>query len=220
VFLSHHHSDHLSGLADLVLTRWLRRDLPALPIVAPNGPCTEFVEHLLDPWEVDIAIRMAHTGRDDRPRIDVHGFEAGPDPVFVWVAPEVIVSAVAVHHEPLTPAVAYRIDTVDGAIVVSGDTRVCDEVLELSRGARVLVHEACRTRRRTRHVLDGHADSAELGALAQQAGVEVLVLTHLHPPVAGPEDRAAFEADVRSGGFDGQVVVGRDLTTVDVRPGG
>ena len=32
------------------------------------------------------------------------------------------VLAIAVHHEPVRPAVAYRIETPDGVAVVSGDT--------------------------------------------------------------------------------------------------
>ena len=47
-------------------------------------------------------------------------------------------------------AVAYRVTTPDGVVVVSGDTRVCDKVADLARGADVLVHEACRARRAAR----------------------------------------------------------------------
>ena len=57
------------------------------------------------------------------------------------------VLAVGVHHEPVPEAVAYRVETPDGVVVVSGDTRVCAEVEQLATGADVLVHEACRTDR-------------------------------------------------------------------------
>jgi mRNA degradation ribonuclease J1/J2 len=39
------------------------------------------------------------------------------------------VESVAVHHEPVPDAVAYRVTTPDGSVVISGDTRVCQEVL-------------------------------------------------------------------------------------------
>ena len=67
------------------------------------------------------------------------------------------------------------------------------------------------------HILDYHADTIALGELAKLAEVETLVLTHLIPPLRGPADADAFEADVRAGGFDGTVVVGRDLDTVALR---
>ena len=63
----------------------------------------------LDLWEDDIAIRMAHTGRTDRPCYEVLAFEAAADPSRL-VRGRGPVSAVAVHHEPVMPAVAYRID--------------------------------------------------------------------------------------------------------------
>src|SRR5918999_150291 len=45
VFVTHHHSDHLTGMQDLVLTRWtvLGELAPSLPIVAPAGPAGSFV---------------------------------------------------------------------------------------------------------------------------------------------------------------------------------
>lgn len=68
-------------------------------------------------------------------------------------------------------------------------------------------------------------DTVELGGLAARAGVRVLVLvlTHLIPAPATPAEESAFIDDVREGGFDGEVVVGRDLATVwlaggDTRP--
>jgi ribonuclease Z len=228
LFITHHHSDHLTGLADVVLTRWLARDVAPLPIVAPDGACTRFVERLLDIWDDDIRVRMEHIGRRDRPTYEVVGFSPTDRPAVVWSEGDIAVSAVAVRHEPVTPSVAYRVDTPDGAIVISGDTRVCDEVLDLSRGAQVLVHEACRVDALRPfgppgsdlgHVLDYHADSVALGKLAARADVETLVLTHLIPPLSGPDDAAAFEADVRAGGFDGAVVVGRDLDAVVLRSG-
>ncbi len=36
------------------------------------------------------------------------------------------------------------------------------------------------------------------------------------PQPAGDDDEAAFEADLRDGGYQGQVTVGRDLTTIEV----
>ena len=40
------------------------------------------------------------------------------------------------------------------------------------------------------------------------------MLTHLLPPPASDADEQAFIDDVRSGGYGGEVVVARDLTTV------
>lgn len=229
VFLTHLHSDHVVAAADLAITRWVESLLhPAGPlrVVCPRGGPARFVERMLEPYEDDIAIRMAHV-QPEPPAVDLAPFDPTPTPAEVWRSDDgaVRVSAVAVHHEPVPDAVAYRVDTTDGSVVISGDTRVCDEVAMLAIGADVVVHEAARTRAMA-PLVDGtpfgsifryHADSVALGAQAAAIGVPHLVLTHLIPSPSTDEERDAFVADVRAGGFDGVVTVGEDLDVIDVR---
>ena len=237
LFVTHHHSDHLTGLTDLLMARWLENHgrFTPLPIVVPDGPATRLLERLMDPWEDDIDVRRRHVDRHDHPAPEIVPFNAEPTAtaIEVWRSEHgsVAVSARAVHHEPVAPAVAYRVDTPDGAVVISGDTIVCDEVADLAAGADVLVHEACRTEalrpmfdtiEPLRHITKYHADTIELGALAERVGVPTLILTHLIPaPGTGPVTAACFEDDVRRGGYQGQVVVAEDLHTTrlgDVDP--
>jgi len=134
------------------------------------------------------------------------------------------VSAVGVHHEPVRDAVAYRIETPDAVVVVSGDTRVCDEVESLARGCDLLVHEACRTTAMApliagttfETIFSYHADTVALGAMAERAGVPHVVLTHLIPPPDTPADADAFANDLRDGGYRGEVTVGEDLLRIEL----
>ncbi len=123
----------------------------------------------------------------------------------------------------MQPAVAYRVDAPTGSCVISGDTAVCDEVAELASAADVLVHEAFLAEALQAGQLSDpdalaayHADALAVGTLADRAGVGTLVLTHLIPPPATAIAEDAFERAVRAGGFDGTVVVARDLSTVEV----
>ncbi|MCP3853739.1 MAG: MBL fold metallo-hydrolase [Actinomycetia bacterium] len=226
VFLTHHHSDHVTGLADLVLTRWVmdRTDNTAnLPIVSPEGPSSHFVERLLDIWDDDLAVRREHTGRTSLPGYDSISFPVPDHPAEVWRSGDVVVRAGQVRHEPVPRAVGYRIETPDGVVVISGDTLVCDEMAELSQGADVLVYEAMRFSSfdglpsgRT-FVLDYHADTAAIGPQALALDVPTLVLTHLIPPPVSDEAKQAFADDVRAGGFAGELIVADDLTTVSLR---
>lgn len=226
VFLTHVHSDHLVGLADLAMTRWVEQTVhPTGPlhVVAPEGQTADFVRHMLDPYVDDIAVRMAHV-QPDPPDVEVSAFPPPSGPTEVWRSADgaVRVEAAPVHHEPVEHAMAYRISTPDGVVVVSGDTRVCDEVEQLAAGADVLVHEVCRhTALRDRiagtpieRIFEYHADSVALGGLAARADVGQLVLTHLIPAPDTDDQEAAFERDVRDGGYRGRLTVGRDLTTV------
>lgn len=226
VFVTHVHSDHLVDLPDVVMTRWVQQQLyrtGPLRIVVPAGVAERFVRRMLEPFDDDIATRREHV-QAGPPEMDVITFEVPSTPTVVWRSDDgtVIVEAVAVHHEPVPDAVAYRVTTPDGRVVISGDTRVCDEVADLATGADVLVHEACRAT--AMHdaiagtvfetIFSYHADSVAIGAMAQRIGIPHVVLTHLIPQPATPEQEAAFEDDLRAGGYEGRVTVGRDLTTV------
>lgn len=226
VLLTHVHSDHVVDLDDLVMTRWVQGTLhPSgpLPIIAVEGEATRFARSMLDAYAEDISLRVAHV-QPAPPDLDVRPFPLPADPTPVWRSDDgsVVVEAVAVHHEPVAEAVAYRVTTPDGVVVISGDTRVCDEVRDLAAGADVLVHEACRTSTMAaliagtpfEQIFDYHADTVALGALAAAAGVDHLVLTHLIPPPATGDEVTAFADDVRRGGYGGTLTVGHDLFTV------
>jgi len=225
LFVTHHHSDHLTGLTDVVFTRWVEnqgRHVP-LPVVAPHGPCVRFLERMMDPWADDIDVRMTHVGRSDGPEPRIIGFEATPEATEVWHRESVRVLAGAVHHEPVSPSVGYRVETPDGAIAISGDTRVCDEVAALADGVDVLVHEAFRRDAMApvadafphlRAIADYHADTVALGAQLAEVDVGALVLTHLIPAPRDDDDKQLFVDDVRRGGYTGPVVVADDLETV------
>lgn len=221
VFLTHHHSDHTMGLPDLAHTRWLQAsdtDNVPLPVAVPSGPCEDYLARALEAFAVDVEARKAHTGKRGSPAFDVWAFEAAAAAQVVWRSGDVAVSSVAVHHEPVSPAVAYRVDSPEGSVVISGDTSACDEMVVLAQGADVLVHEAMRksvvTQWPARHVIaDYHTGCHELGELAQRSGVENLVATHLIPPPNSPAEAEEFALGIREGGFTGRIVVADDLTT-------
>jgi ribonuclease Z len=228
VFLTHVHSDHVVGLPDLAMTRWIQQQLVRsgpLVVVAPDGVAARFVRRMLEPYDDDLELRVEHVGAAPI-EVDLRPFAVPAVPEVVWTSDDgrVRVLAAAVHHEPVPEAVAFRVETPDGVVVVSGDTRVCAEVEQLSRGADVLVHEACRTSALApviagtvyETIFSYHADTAELGAMAARAGVPHVVLTHLIPPPESTADAAAFAEDLRKGGYEGRITVGEDLTSVSL----
>lgn len=232
LFVTHHHSDHLLGLTDLVISRWIegRADPSPLLVVAPSGPTVSVIERLLVPWEADLALRAEHLGRTDSAQPELSSFVSRHDTeVEVWSHGDVRVLARKMHHEPVDPAVAYRVESPSGSVVISGDTIVCDEMEQFAAGADVVVHEAFRRRQildlvdrmpqlgHLRQIAGYHADTVALGAMAARLAIPTLVLTHLIPAVSSsPEAEAGFVDDVREAGFEGELIVARDLTTVEV----
>jgi ribonuclease BN (tRNA processing enzyme) len=136
------------------------------------------------------------------------------------------ITAVRVDHPPLATALAYRFDCPDRSIVISGDTRPSAALVELARGADVLVHEvmhvpalealiarAPNPRMLREHLLASHTTTEQVGKLATEAGVKTLVLSHLVP--GGPPGLAdeAWRDAVRPH-FAGELIVGRDLLEI------
>ena len=96
-------------------------------------------------------------------------------------------------------------------VVVTGDTEPCDAVLESARGAAVLVHEATfldEDRDRARETR--HSTAREAAALAREADVGLLVLTHLSSRHAPREVREEAEREFA------RVLVPRDFDQVEV----
>ena len=92
-------------------------------------------------------------------------------------------AADTVHAQPFLESVAYRIDSDEGSIVFTGDTEPVDSVVELARGADMLVcmcwdtDEAMEADGLSR----GMTGTPSAARLAAQAGVGTLVLTHIAP---------------------------------------
>jgi len=236
LFVTHHHSDHLTGLTDVLFSRWLEshgRFLP-LPVIAPAGPAVDFLEKMMEPWQADIAVRRSHVNRDDHPRPQIMAFDPEPTKtraVEVWAdaASGIRVLGRSVHHEPVAPAVAYRVETANGVVVISGDTIVCAEVAELAASAQVLVHEAFRREAmlklvafapQVEQIAAYHADTVELGRMAASIGIPTVVLTHLIPaPGTVMTTKEDFTDDLRRGGYEGRIIVADDLSFVELGNG-
>lgn len=219
VFLTHHHSDHTTDLGDVLISSWLMNAEADPDVITPNGLAADFVRDALKPLTGDIGFRQRHRKSANVPEPQVIEFDPRRVPEQVWWRGQVTVDAVAVRHEPVENAVAYRVNTPIGAIVVSGDTRACDEVESLAHGARVLVHEVidpARVPASRAHTIEYHAAVTEVGALAQRAGVPVLLLTHLWPAPSNEDQSQSFLDGIRAGGYTGEVVVGTDLVSVSI----
>jgi ribonuclease BN (tRNA processing enzyme) len=139
-------------------------------------------------------------------------------PVVVLEDGPVRVTAVAVTHGHAVPALAYRFDTADGAVVFSGDTTVNDDLIALARGADLLVHQVADLGYLERHGFTGaalermaalHTDVTQVGGVAGRAGVRELILSHYLPADPGAISEADW-AQRAGAGFSGITTAGRD----------
>jgi ribonuclease BN (tRNA processing enzyme) len=220
VFLTHHHSDHNADYGNLLLLGWIDGLKPIVDAYGPP-PLAKMTGLIAEMNAVDIATRIADEGRPPFTGLVVpHEITAGG---VVRQQAGVKITAALVDHPPIRPAFAYRFDTPDRSIVISGDTAPSESLVTLAKGADILVHEvlylpavdrlAGDERHATRlreHLVASHTPSGEVGRIAAAAGVKTLVLSHFVPGDDASITDEMWTAGVRAH-FKGELVVGRDL---------
>lgn len=182
-FLTHLHSDHSAGLSDLILTPWvLERELP-LEIYGPDG-IEEMASHVLDAYRADITYRLngLEPANEDGWRVNTHTVEEG----VVFEDDNVKVEAFRVRHGTWENAFGYRFTTPDRVIVISGDAAPDENVEKHTQGADILIHEVYSVagfQRREpvwqKYHSTNHTSAHELGAIAERAKPDLLILYHV-----------------------------------------
>ena len=240
VLLTHFHSDHIGDLGEVDLQTWVAGRPGPLRVFGPPG-VEQVVAGFETAYEHDAGYRIAHHGADlltpAAEPLEAHTIPLGADgandgTAVVLEEDGLRVTAFLVDHRPVVPALGYRFDYGGRSVVVSGDTAAYPPLVEYARGADVLVHEAqanhlvaiaqeasaraglARQARILSDIPDYHTTPVEAARMANEAGVRLLVLTHLTPPpLNGFVERVYVRgvSDVRPGGWllgdDGTLVV-------------
>jgi len=220
IFLTHQHSDHNADYGNLLLLAWTAGLRTRVDAWGPP-PLEQMTRHFMEMNSYDIATRIKDEGRIPlQPLVHVHELRKGG---VVLQDENVRVRATLVDHPPVVPAFGYRFDAKDRSIVISGDTRPSDNLIELAQGADILVHDALyapaidrlvagvpNAPDLKRSILSHHTTAEDAGRVAHAAGVKTLVLSHLIPP-EDPEVTDQMWIDAASANFHGRVVVGKDL---------
>ncbi|MFE5033492.1 ribonuclease Z [Streptomyces sp. NPDC056683] len=97
------------------------------------------------------------------------------------------------------------------------DTRLCDGVHALAEGCDLLVIESTFLDEDARLAADhGHLTAGQAAAVARDAGVRHLVLTHFSQRYSEPDGPESFERQARAAGYEGELTVAHDLLRVPV----
>jgi ribonuclease Z len=218
VLITHLHSDHITDLNDVITTHWIMAPQGfALRVYGP--PRTqEVVDAILASLAPDLQYRLDHHA-DLTWTPNVVVTEVTPGDVFEVGTAAVTVGAT--DHRPVEPTVAYRITDGGRSVVLGGDGVPCAGLDELCLGADAYVQTVIRDdlvrmvpNARLQDILDYHSTVEQAAETATRAGVRTLVLTHYVPSMQpGQEDEWRSRA---AAGFSGQIVLGDDLTAVEL----
>ncbi|OUC82104.1 MBL fold metallo-hydrolase [Streptosporangium minutum] len=192
VFVSHGHPDHCADLNPLLRARALRDDPPApLPVYSLPGALDAVLALDRPGMLADAYVLHEFTAGD---RLDIGPFRARTRLLPHWV-----------------PNAGIRLTAGERVLAYTGDTGPSPEVVNLARGADLLLAEATyvdRVPEDSRH----HLSSArQAGRQARGADVRHLLLTHLQPGTDATAAQAAAAAE-----YDGEIGIATSGFAVDL----
>ena len=232
IFLTHFHSDHIDGLGEMMLQRWVTASNKApVPVYGATG-VDQVVNGLVQTYQQDQHYRVTHHGDATMP---ASGFGGTPmpfapeadKPLTVLKDGDLEVIAFAVDHGPVHPAIGYRIQYKGRSVLISGDTKKSATVQREAQGVDLLLHEALSTplmailkdgaTQANRgnlvkifdDILNYHTSPEEAAEIARDAKVGYLLYNHIAPPLPlrGMADAFVGKADTV---YTGPIRVGED----------
>jgi len=169
-------------------------------------------------FEYDIRIRLY----DDR---------AAPDGVviiakdisegFVYENNGVKITAFEVDHAPVKPAFGYRIDYSGRSVVISGDTRISENLIRHAQNVDLLIHNVVSPEtfqrlgvppERTANVIPLHTTPEQAGEVFSRTKPRLAVYSHIVLPNATEQDLIPPTRKTYSGPLE----LGEDLMVIEV----
>jgi ribonuclease Z len=198
LLLTHFHSDHIAEIYEVNLGSWVSGRPTPLTVYGPTG-VDEVTNAVNSGYRLDRIYRTGHHGEDLLPpALGVLDHKT--------IAPGVIledgdlkITAYVAEHPPIEPAVGYRFDYRGRSVVISGDSNVNGDTLEIVDGADLLLHDtlslptvsalsealgtagASRQSKIVADVMDYHASTASLIELGEKSNVDMVAFYHLVP---------------------------------------
>ncbi len=234
-FITHLHSDHTVGLPDLYLTGLLngpfgQRHRP-FEITGVEGT-KAMMDYIKLAYSADINIRTNDGEIDDPSWHEIIAYEFNEDGV-VYEKDGVTVTAFENYHgDAIKPSYGYRVDYDGRSVVISGDTKYCENLIEHAKGVDLLLHSAGMANEdllkqnsplaeKARTILGHHTPPEDLAKVFNATQPKLAVLNHgvIVSIAANKFPQPTLEDIVqrtRDYGYTGPLVIGRDLMTFEV----
>ncbi len=215
VFLTHLHSDHISGLDDLWITGWVWQRKGMLNVVGPRGT-HQLIAGLREAYASDIAYRTENVQLDSE-LANINGQEVLEDVVFQQDS--VTIRSFLVEHAPVKPALGYRIEFGDRVVVISGDTTYSENLIKHAQDADVLIHEITAAlpsmlerNQRLEKIVAYHTTPQQMVQVLNKTKPRLAILYHVLL-FGVPEQKVL---DTINTNYSGDVIMGYDLMQLGV----
>lgn len=216
LLITHLHSDHTLGLPDILYSPWTLERTAPLRIWGPKGTAS-MVDHITQAYSEDVRVRIegAEPANATGWQTVVTETEGG----IIHNANDLMVEAIPVCHGGWDTAFGYKFTSSGKSIVISGDTTYCPALEQAAHGADILVHEVYDEEALAKRTPDwqayhkaAHTSATDLGKLAANANVKMLVLHH---QLVWSGSKEAVLANIAKH-YSGPIVWGEDLMTFKV----
>jgi ribonuclease BN (tRNA processing enzyme) len=210
-FLTHIHSDHSAGLADLLLTPWVMGRDAKLNLFGPIG-LEQMAASTLKAFEDDINYRINGTQPSNKTgyKYNFHLLDEG----LIYKDKNIMVEAFKVPHGGFDDAYGFRFTSEDKVIVFSGDTGPSKTLEKFASGADILVHEVYsnsgfleKTQDWQKYHQEHHTSTFEVGEIASRAKPKLLILSHI---LFWGSTKEEILQETRST-YDGEITIAEDL---------
>lgn len=182
LFITHLHSDHTIGLADIILTpAVLDRNAP-ISIYGPVG-IKKMTENTMAAYKEDIDMRINGLEKGDAIayKVNAREIEEGE----IYKDSNVTVTAFNVQHGQWKNAFGFLFQTKDKKIVISGDCTYSENLIKYAKDCDILVHEVYsdaglkkRTQRWKDYHSSFHTSTYQVADIANKVKPKLLVLNH------------------------------------------
>lgn len=192
VFVSHGHPDHCADLNPLLRARAFRDDPPApLPVYSLPGALDAVLALDRPGMLTDVHVLHEFTAGDS--------LDIGPFRARTRLLPHSV------------PNAGIRLTAGERVLAYTGDTGPSPDVVDLARGADLLLAEATYADRVPEDSRRHLSSARQAGRQAKEAGARHLLLTHLQPGTDATAAQAAAGAE-----YDGEIGIAASGLAIDL----
>jgi len=188
IFLTHNHPDHVADLVPLFHVCRKRRN-KVLNVYGFKG-VKKFVEEIFDLFPNTKPETYAVNFKEmENSKVNID---------------EITVSSMLMNH--FENCIGFKIEVEGKTIIYSGDTGLCENLLELSKNADVLILE-CSFPNEKKH--PKHLTPSEAGEIATKSNAKQLVLTHFYPECEDYNIKSQAKSN-----FEGEIIIAKDTMKI------
>ena len=217
VFLTHVHSDHTTGLSNMILAPWVLKNGRSKPLTLFGPPGTKHMaDNIINAYAEDIDLRINGSQPANTEGYKVNTTEFSKSGI-IFEDNNITVEAIKVPHGSWEHAYGYKFTEkqTGKTALVSGDTAYSEAIIKAAKGIDILIHEAISDKALSKQSKEWqiyhrsfHTLTSEIAEIGKKTKPRILLLYH---QLYWDEEDNSLVEEVSDAGYIGHVVSANDL---------